>query len=102
MYATCSTPEAAHYCSLSEKNEAVHSACPVKYDELLQAGYDFVELVAVHGSSMELVEIAALMDDRELPLSRKPSNKTFIIVTNQSTLCTSYIHEMLLSSLTRE
>ena len=66
------------------KNEAVHSACPVKYDELLQAGYDFVELVAVHGSSMELVEMAALMDDRELPLSRKPSNKTFIIVTIES------------------
>ena len=71
IYATCSTPEAAHYCSLSAKNEAVHSACPVKYDELLQAGYDFVELVAVHGSSMELVEIAALMDDRELPPGAK-------------------------------
>jgi len=62
----------------------VHPASPGKYDKLLQDGYDFVELVAAHDNSMELVEMAALMDDRELPLSRKPSNKTFIIVTIES------------------
>jgi len=72
----------------------VHPARPGKYDELLQAGYDFAELVAAHDSYMELVEIAASTGDCELPLSRKPSNKTFIIVTIQSTLCTSYIHEI--------
>ena len=72
----------------------MHPARPGKYDELLQAGYDFAELVAAHDSSMELVEIAAPTGDYELPLSRKPSNKTFIIVTIQSTLCTSYIHEI--------
>ena len=70
----------------------MHPARPGKYDEIHQAGYYFVELVAAHDSSKELVEIAAPTGDRELPLSRKPSNKTFIIVTNQSTLCTSYIH----------
>ena len=38
----------------------MHPACPGKYDELLQTGYDFAELVAAHDSSMELVESAAL------------------------------------------
>ncbi|KAL6615336.1 hypothetical protein ACP70R_037606 [Stipagrostis hirtigluma subsp. patula] len=46
-----------------------------KYDELLQAGSDFAALVAAHDSSMELVESAAPASDRELPLSRQPSNK---------------------------
>ena len=77
-----------------QKNEAVHPTRPGKYDEIHQAGYYFVELVAAHDSSKELVEIAAPTGDRELPLSRKSSNKTFIIVTIQSTPCTSYIHEM--------
>ena len=77
-----------------QNNKTVHPARFGKYDELLQAGYDFEELAAAHDSSMQLVEIAAPTGDRELPLSRKPSNKTFIIVTNQSTLCTSYIHEI--------
>ena len=72
----------------------MHPARPGKYDEIHQAGYYFVELVAAHDSSKELVEIAAPTGDRELPLSRKSSNKTFIIVTIQSTSCTSYIHEM--------
>ncbi|XP_066311892.1 ABC transporter C family member 14-like [Miscanthus floridulus] len=47
-----------------------------KYDELLQAGTDFAALVAAHDSSMELVESAAPATERELPLSRQPSNKT--------------------------
>ncbi|XP_062198470.1 ABC transporter C family member 14-like isoform X2 [Phragmites australis] len=46
-----------------------------KYDELLQAGSDFAALVAAHDSSMELVESAAPASERELPLSRQPSNK---------------------------
>lgn len=46
-----------------------------KYDELLQAGTDFAALVAAHDSSMELVESAAPASERELPLSRQPSNK---------------------------
>jgi hypothetical protein len=53
-----------------------------------------MKLVAAHDSSMELVEIAASTGDCELPLSRKPSNKTFIIVTIQLTLCTPYIYKM--------
>ena len=72
----------------------MHPARPDKYDELLQAGYDFADLVVAHDSSMELVEIAAPTGDYELPLSRKPSNKTFIIVTIQSTSWISYIYEM--------
>ena len=79
-----------------QKNEAVHPARPGKYDEILQAEYDFVELV----------EITAPTGNRELPLSRKSFNGTFIIVTIQSTSCTSHIHEMhvlfVLSSLTKE
>jgi len=47
-----------------------------KYDELLQADTDFAALVAAHDSSMELVESAAPASERELPLSRQPSNKT--------------------------
>jgi ATP-binding cassette subfamily C (CFTR/MRP) protein 1 len=47
-----------------------------KYDELLQAGTDFAALVAAHDSSMELVESVAPASERELPLSRQPSNKT--------------------------
>ncbi|CAD6238488.1 unnamed protein product [Miscanthus lutarioriparius] len=47
-----------------------------KYNELLQAGTDFAALVAAHDSSMELVESAAPASERELPLSRQPSNKT--------------------------
>jgi ATP-binding cassette, subfamily C (CFTR/MRP), member 2 len=46
-----------------------------KYDELLQPGSDFAALVAAHDSSMELVESAAPASERELPLSRQPSNK---------------------------
>ncbi|GJN31916.1 hypothetical protein PR202_gb20371 [Eleusine coracana subsp. coracana] len=47
-----------------------------KYDDLLQAGTDFAALVAAHDSSMELVESAAQEGvDRELPVSRQPSNK---------------------------
>ncbi|CAL4956742.1 unnamed protein product [Urochloa decumbens] len=48
-----------------------------KYDELLRPGSDFAALVAAHDSSMELVESAAApaASDRELPLSRQPSNK---------------------------
>ena len=49
-----------------QKNEAVHPTRPGKYEKLLQAGYDFAELVAVHDSSMELVEIAAPTGNREL------------------------------------
>ena len=58
----------------------MHTACPGKYDELLQTGYDFAELVAAHDSPMELVESAAPTGDHELPLSQKPSNKTFILL----------------------
>ena len=71
----------------------MHPARPGKYDEIHQAGYYFVELVAAHDSSKELVEIAAPTGDREL-FPWKLSNKTFIIVTIQSTLYTSYIYEM--------
>ncbi|XP_062210491.1 ABC transporter C family member 14-like [Phragmites australis] len=46
-----------------------------KYDELLRAGTDFAALVAAHDSSMELVESVAPESDRELPVSRQPSNK---------------------------
>ena len=53
-----------------------------------------MEQVAVHDNSMELVEIVAPTGDCELPLSPKPSNKIFIIVTIQSTSCVAYIHEM--------
>ena len=35
-----------------------------------------ISLVAAHDSSMELVQSSAPTGDRELPLSRKPSNKT--------------------------
>ena len=62
-----------------QNNKTVHPARFGKYDELLQAGYDFVELVAPYDSSMELVESTTPMGDRELPLSWKPSNETAMV-----------------------
>ena len=50
----------------------MHPACPGKYDELLQIGYNFAELVAAHDSSMELVESAALTGNRELRVAPLP------------------------------
>ena len=73
-------PRNRAFLSTVRKNEAVHPTRPGKYEKLLQAVYDFAELVAVHDSSMELVESAAPTGDHELPLSQKPYNKTFILL----------------------
>ena len=69
VYMPLAQPQKQRILVHCQKNKAVHPARPGKYDELLQAGYDFVELVATHDSSMELVESTTPMGDRELPLS---------------------------------
>ena len=65
-----------------------------KYDELLQPGSDFAALVAAHDSSMESGGDRSTDGRPWVTPPWKLSNKTFIIVTIQSILYTSYIYEM--------